>query len=62
MYFDQEGKCGVSVCGSEATVIDHCHRTGRVRGLLCVTCNVQLSWIENTAWLESATTYLEQYK
>lgn len=40
----QCGKC--ALCGSEGSgkdtrlVVDHCHETGRVRGLLCWSCNV----------------------
>lgn len=27
--------------------IDHDHRTGKVRGLLCCACNARLGWYEN---------------
>lgn len=27
-------------------VIDHCHKTGKVRGLLCIRCNVAIGYIE----------------
>lgn len=30
---------GCGICGSQATVIDHCHQTGKVRGGLCHNCN-----------------------
>ncbi len=27
--------------------VDHCHVTGKVRGLLCFRCNTNLGWYEN---------------
>jgi len=38
----QGGKCAICLGefpGSKNTHIDHCHETGRVRGLLCMVCN-----------------------
>lgn len=40
-------------------VIDHCHTTGKVRGLLCPTCNAMLGHAkDNVAILSAAITYL----
>lgn len=40
-------------------VIDHCHTTGHVRGLLCPTCNMVLGHAkDNVAILSAAITYL----
>ena len=44
----QDNKC--LLCGVEKKLqIDHCHDTGRVRGMLCIQCNVRLGWFENRA-------------
>ena len=41
--------------------IDHDHKTGRVRGLLCMRCNNRLGWFEkdDSSWIESADRYLK---
>lgn len=44
-------------------VIDHCHDTGRVRGLLCKTCNSGLGFFkDNPEFLRNAAAYIEKIK
>jgi len=51
MYRKQESKCGI--CGihenqiTKKLNIDHDHRTGKSRELLCQKCNIALSYFEN---------------
>jgi len=43
--------------------IDHCHTTGKIRGLLCDSCNVGLGrFKDNTNLLEKAIKYLNDSK
>lgn len=43
MMDEQRGSCAICYRGlDEYHCIDHCHDTGRVRGLLCRSCNVAL--------------------
>lgn len=58
MYFDQDGKCAIDSCDREAKCVDHCHATGRIRGLLCRGCNVAIGFVEDSAWMYGAAAYL----
>lgn len=51
MLIEQGGRC--AGCGSDTRGrghfdIDHCHDTGRVRGLLCYQCNSALGFAEDS--------------
>lgn len=61
MFDDQNGVCWI--CGKppigQPLSVDHCHKTGVVRGLLCHTCNRGLGYYkDNPDWLERAAQYL----
>jgi len=52
MILQQDNKC--AVCTQPFTTtphVDHCHTTGRVRGLLCSPCNTGLGVYEKKAYL-----------
>lgn len=52
------GKC--DICSEvRPLVVDHCHATGRVRGLLCNGCNSTIGFArDNVRVLENAIAYL----
>jgi hypothetical protein len=62
----QEGKC--AICGTHQSEIkktldtDHDHVTGKFRGLLCSRCNMKLGTLEDSAFVEKATVYLNKSK
>ena len=60
----QEGKCAICKAypsASRALAIDHCHTTGKVRGLLCGSCNMGLGkFSDDPERLKVAAEYLKK--
>lgn len=64
MLLEQKGKC--AICGTESTGkrdyfhVDHCHKTLKVRGLLCSTCNSGIGGLkDDIELLKKAIEYLQ---
>ena len=62
MLARQGGGCGI--CGREPSDrislhVDHDHRTGRIRGLLCFVCNSSLGDLDDPDLLRAALRYVE---
>lgn len=63
MKQSQENKC--AICGeletSRELSIDHCHKTTKVRGLLCIRCNSAIGFAgDDIKILQKAIEYLER--
>jgi len=60
LLLKQDNKC--QICEKEKKlVVDHCHNSGKVRGLLCYGCNTSLGQFkDDTSLLRRAITYLER--
>ncbi len=65
----QDNRC--AICMSTSTkrktcpnlLVDHCHATGKVRGLLCSTCNSAIGMLEESEQsLTNAISYLKKHK
>ncbi|GAB3912657.1 hypothetical protein GCM10029964_120830 [Kibdelosporangium lantanae] len=59
----QGGVC--AICGEvpERAVVDHCHKTGLVRGILCNACNRGMGMLRDSLdVLRSAVTYLATHQ
>lgn len=67
MLHKQKGVC--AICGQDNPVhrgnmcVDHSHTTGKVRGLLCHTCNITLGYMKDDVnLLLNAIRYLKEYE
>jgi len=72
LLYKQDFRCAICACTSDQAkakmakresldgfVVDHCHRTNRVRGLLCQPCNAGLGMFQDsTTALTQAAKYL----
>ena len=61
MHSDINGCC--EICGEPSATlnVDHCHKSGSVRGLLCFHCNLGLGYFKDkVSFLERATVYLRK--
>ena len=65
MYEQQKGCC--AICQKQIEFrklcVDHSHKSNKVRGLLCTSCNLALgSFKDDILLLENAINYLRRYK
>lgn len=59
MFVEQGGACKICKANDVDLVIDHCHESGVVRGLLCNNCNWGLgNFKDNVDFLQAAKEYL----
>lgn len=58
-FSDQQGKCLICLESNHKLVVDHSHKTGKIRGLLCSHCNSLLGFAHDSPErLQSAIRYL----
>ena len=74
MLYEQKGTCSIcknpeirTTIGSDGTArtsqlcVDHCHKTGKVRGLLCYKCNSAIGFLgDSIETLAEAILYLQK--
>jgi len=67
---EQGGVCQICKCPPKENSaknmsqlrVDHCHETGKVRGLLCHSCNVAIGHLgDNLSTLQNAILYLTEH-
>jgi hypothetical protein len=63
MFAEQDGKCAICGCISERRLdVDHCHKTGHVRALLCNDCNPGIGRLKDDPdRCEAAARYLRTH-
>ena len=60
MWDEQDGFCPICEESPDELVVDHCHDTGEVRGLLCRKCNAAIGQMhDDPEIVRNAVKYLE---
>ena len=68
MSFKQSGRCAICLTTPEdvrygVLCVDHCHRTNKVRGLLCIECNTGIGKFQDKVqMLINAIHYLKAHQ
>jgi hypothetical protein len=57
-YKELKGYCPLCKKWYKRLAVDHNHKTGEVRGLLCISCNRVLGYFEDKKWKKRAKKYL----
>ena len=66
MLASQNGACAICLrppvgTGRQGLFVDHCHKTGKVRGLLCEPCNTGIGRLDDDAdRLRAAAAYVDR--
>jgi hypothetical protein len=61
MYINQKGCCDICKNKFKKLVVDHCHKSTNVRGLLCNSCNSGIGFLkDNIESLKNAIIYLNK--
>lgn len=59
MLEDQNNQCCICKCNFRKKCLDHDHKTGKVRGILCVRCNRGLGYFaDSAARVQKAAEYM----
>ena len=59
LVVQQKSKCATCPNVNKKLHVDHCHETGKVRGLLCSNCNTALGLVkENISTLTNLISYI----
>ena len=62
MVESQDGRCAICQQVAKKLVIDHCHKTEKLRALLCRKCNALLGMcLDDVKILNAAIQYLDQW-
>jgi hypothetical protein len=63
MVFDQLACCASCMEPTKVLHLDHNHKTGQPRELLCISCNVLAGWVESQPRrLRQVITYLQRHR